>query len=237
MGGKGGEGEDGKGEDGKGRDRKGGEERTGREGTGREGRERTGREGRERTGREGTGREGRERTGREGRERTESFSAPGHSHQFSLCNIYFSHYKTGWNYMYYKTTIGLLTCSWPGYLHVFEVGVNVDQRFIAPDCKHITVWLATTYFIIETNSSVTCSTNIHAYAPVRITCKWPCTNCIASLPVLPTPAFISQPWRKSEVFLHGCETKAGVGRTGNEATDCMYYPVCLDNADSYNLDL
>ena len=42
-------------------------------------------------------------------------------------------------------------------------------------------------------------------------------SMLASFPVLPTPAFVSQPWRKS-AFLHGCETKAGVGRTGNEAT-------------------
>ena len=33
---------------------------------------------------------------------------------------------------------------------------------------------------------------------------------LASFPVLPTPAIVS-------LFLHGCETKAGVGRTGNEA--------------------
>ena len=32
---------------------------------------------------------------------------------------------------------------------------------------------------------------------------------VASFPVLPTPAFALQPWRKSE--------EAGVGRTGNEA--------------------
>ena len=42
--------------------------------------------------------------------------------------------------------------------------------------------------------------------------------------ILPTPAFILQPQRKSEGevtlnFLHGCKIKAGVGRTGNEATD------------------
>ena len=37
------------------------------------------------------------------------------------------------------------------------------------------------------------------------------TAWLALFPVLPTPAFISQPWRKSEI-------KAGVGRTGNEAT-------------------
>ena len=39
---------------------------------------------------------------------------------------------------------------------------------------------------------------------------------VASFLVLPTPAFVSQLWRKS-AFLHGCEIKAGVGRTGNEA--------------------
>ena len=37
---------------------------------------------------------------------------------------------------------------------------------------------------------------------------------LASFPVLPTPAFVSQPWRKSEAARR---IKAGVGRTGNEA--------------------
>ena len=39
-----------------------------------------------------------------------------------------------------------------------------------------------------------------------------CCSSVASFPVLPTPAFVSQPWRKN-----GCETKAGV-ETGNEAS-------------------
>ena len=39
----------------------------------------------------------------------------------------------------------------------------------------------------------------------------PVNGSLASFPLLPTPAFISQLWRKS------CEIKAGVGRTGNEA--------------------
>ena len=42
----------------------------------------------------------------------------------------------------------------------------------------------------------------------------PCMSVLASFPVLPTPTFVLQLWRK---VLHGCKTKAGVGRTGNEA--------------------
>ncbi len=30
------------------------------------------------------------------------------------------------------------------------------------------------------------------------------------------------------LFLHGCEIKAGVGRTGNEATHVLYQLVCLE---------
>ena len=46
---------------------------------------------------------------------------------------------------------------------------------------------------------------------------------VTSYPGLP-PRFVSQPWRNPLLFLHGCETKAGVGRTGNEATITRQYP-------------
>ena len=42
--------------------------------------------------------------------------------------------------------------------------------------------------------------------------------CTAMLASFPPQLFVSQPWRKKRFFLHGYETKAGVGRTGNEAT-------------------
>ena len=48
--------------------------------------------------------------------------------------------------------------------------------------------------------------------------------CLTSFPALPTPAFVSQPFPPQLLSqsrgekLHGCETKAGVGRTGNETT-------------------
>ena len=51
----------------------------------------------------------------------------------------------------------------------------------------------------------------------------PCTCSIASFPVLPTPAFVLQ-----SLFLHGCETKAGVGRTGSEATCSIHHTFCTE---------
>ena len=60
---------------------------------------------------------------------------------------------------------------------------------------------------------------------------------VASFPVLPTPAFVSQPCLAAMAARqklgwgglgtrHGCETKAGVGRTGNEAITLVEAYTC-----------
>ena len=56
---------------------------------------------------------------------------------------------------------------------------------------------------------------------VRFEVQFIRSSSLASFPVLPTPAFVSQPWRKKPYFSLFLPQKTEVGRTGYEASQLL----------------
>ena len=110
------------------------------------------------------------------------------------------------------------------------------NRIVSP-CKHSTVQckvLSTTFKVAEVVSHMLKCTSatsemIAALLSIVVIQYSKESLHLHDTSLVPTPAFVSQLWRKAH-FLHSCETKAGVGRTGNEANIILNG---LDNRQLY----